>query len=150
MTHYLADIARYDTIEIRVFVNSSNAVNPDDPDTDGLVGGWFRPEDVANEFFTNAIQVIEFDAENITQEQALWRIYNKGEWSGELYMIVPSIHDHDILNRALPPNFGERRANCGQRCQQKGVCKFCRLVADFAKIEMMRKVKEMYNKSTEE
>lgn len=150
LTHYLADIARYNTIEIRVIVNSSNAVAPDDPDSNSLIGGWFRPEDVASEFFTNAIQVIEFDAENITQEQALWRIYTKGEWPGELYMIVPSIHDQRILNRALPPNFGERRANCGQRCQRTGTCKFCQLVSNFAKIETMRKVKELYNKSTEE
>lgn len=148
LTHELDNIARYNTIEIRACVNSSGAINPDDPFSNGIVGGWFRPEDVANEFFTRAIQVIEFDATTIEQEQALWRIYNKGAWSGELYMIVPSVHDERILNRALPPNFGERRANCGQRCQKGRVCKFCYLVTDFAKAENLHKIKELYDKST--
>ena len=149
LTHYLTALAAYD-IEIRAYVNSSGAVNPDDPASDGLVGGWFRPEDMANPLVTNAIQVAEFDFNTIEQEQALWRIYTKGEWPGELYMIVPSIHDKEVLNRALPPNFGERRADCGQRCQRGSVCKFCRLVAGFAKIETMRKVKELMTESAGE
>lgn len=150
LTHYLESIAKYNNIEIRVCVNSSNAVNPDDPNNNGIVGGWFRPEDMTSEFFTNAVQVVEFDANNIEQEQALWRIYTKGEWAGELYMIIPTVHDKAILNRALPPNFGERRANCGQRCQRGGICKFCSLITGFAKIENLRKVKELYTKSTEQ
>lgn len=149
LTHHLKDLEHYE-IELRVYVNSSGAINPDDPDSNGLVGGWFRPEDMNSEFFTNAIQVVEFDSNNITQEQALWRIYTQGEWPGELSYIVPSIHDDKILNRALPPNFGERRANCGQRCQQGRPCKFCYLIADFAKIETMRKVKDLMDKSNGE
>ena len=146
LTHHLPALANY-KIEIRAYVNSSGVINPDDPESDGLVGGWFRPEDMTNPLVTEAIQVAEFDFENIEQEQALYRIYTKGEWSGEVYMIVPSIHDKDILNRALPPNFIERRADCGQKCQRGSVCRFCRLVADFAKIERMKEIKALRDKS---
>jgi hypothetical protein len=134
-------------IEIRAYVNSSGAINPDDPNSDGLVGGWFRPEDMTNPLVADAIQVAEFDFQNIEQEQALYRIYTKGEWPGEVYMIVPSIHDKEILNRALPPNFIERRADCGQKCQRGSVCRFCKLVADFAKIERMKEIKALKDKS---
>lgn len=146
LTHHLPALANY-KIEIRAYVNSSGAINPDDPNSDGLVGGWFRPEDMTNPLVADAIQVAEFDFQNIEQEQALYRIYTKGEWPGEVYMIVPSIHDKEILNRALPPNFTERRADCGQKCQHGSVCRFCRLVADFAKIERMKEIKALKDKS---
>ena len=148
LTHYLNEMARYN-IEIRACVNSSMAVIPDDPDSNGLMGGWFRPEDVMQEFFTNAIQVIEFDAETIQQEQALWRVYTKGEWPGELFYIVPSIHDKSILNRALPPNFGERRANCGQRCQRDKSCRYCSLISKLARLDTMKEIRDLQTKSTE-
>lgn len=150
LTHYLADLATYTDIEIRAQVNSSGAINPDDPESNGLVGGWYRPEDINNSLVQSAIQVAEFDAKNLEQEQALYRIYTAGEWQGELSLIVPSVHDSDILNRALPPNFIERRANCGQKCQRNSGCRYCELVASFAKIEQLRKIKELKNNSAEE
>lgn len=145
LTHCLNDMATYE-IEIRATVNSSNALNPDDPKSDGIIGGWFRPEDMNSEFFTSAVQVVEFDAENIEQEQALWRIYTKGEWPGELHYIIPSVHDNDVLNRALPPEFGERRANCRQRCEQGAHstrCRYCRIISSFARLDTMKKIKAL-------
>lgn len=149
LTHYLSSLVAYD-IEIRAYVNSSNAIEPDDPINNGIVGGWFRPEDMTNPIVANAIQVAEFDADNIEQEQALWRIYTKGEWPGELYYIIPSVHDKDILNRALPPEFIERRANCGQRCQRGGECHYCSLISSFAKLPMMKKIRDLKDNSSGE
>ena len=149
LTHYLPALAGYN-IEIRAFVNSSGAIIEDDPNNDGIIGGWFRPEDMSNPLVTQAIQVAEFKYETLEQEQALWRIYSKGEWPGELAYIVPSVHDKDILNRALPPTFVERRGNCGQRCQRpNSTCHYCHMMCNFAKLDVMQKVKTMYKPSGE-
>lgn len=146
LTHFLSALAGYD-IEIRACVNSSNAIVPTDPNNDGLIGGWYRPEDMTHPLVTNAIQVAEFDCQTIEQEQALWRIYTKGEWPGELSYIIPSVNDNTVLNRALPPTFIERRGNCGQRCQRPDSnCNYCRIMAGFARKKTLEALRQSSGK----
>lgn len=123
-------------IEIRVWPNKTCAPFNYKP----IIGGWFRPEDLVN---IDAIDICEFDVDNIREEQALYRIYAENhEWPGELYMLVKDIQDKTIYNRMIPPEFQERRSNCRMRCQSGGHCHYCETLTYLANPDLLRPVKE--------
>ena len=123
-------------IEIRVWANKSGTPFGYKP----IIGGWFRPEDLNN---LTAIDVCEFDPRDKKEEQALYRIYAENkEWSGELYMLVKDIEDQDIMNRMIPPEFQERRSNCGMRCQTGSHCHFCETITHLANLKLLKPIKE--------
>ena len=89
------------------------------------------------------IDVCEFNVSTNREEQALYRIYaEQHEWPGELYMIVKDITNKDIFNRMIPPEFQERRSNCGMRCQVGGHCHFCDTITYLANPELLKPIKE--------
>lgn len=123
-------------IEIRVWANNSGAPFGFNP----LIGGWFRPEDLEK---LTAIDVCEFNVSTKREEQALYRIYaEQKEWPGELYMIVKDITNRDIVNRMIPPEFQEKRSNCGMRCQSGGHCHFCETTTYLANPKILKPIKE--------
>lgn len=127
-----------DTLDIEIRVWPNKACNPFGYEP--IVGGWFRPEDLWN---ITAIDVCEFDASSIREEQALYRIYaEQHAWPGELYMLVKDITDKTIVNRMIPPEFQERRSNCRMRCQSGGHCHFCKAITYLANPNLLRPVKE--------
>ena len=135
LAHQLNFLEEKTNIEIRAIVNNPNTFLNYRP----LIGSWFRPEDIKN---LPQIDVIEFDTRDNRQEQALYRIYvERKEWPGRLSEIINDIQDDDIMNRMIPPEFTERRANCRMSCMNGGSCHYCERVADIAKIEFIREVK---------
>lgn len=138
LTHQLEFI---DTlpIEIRVRVNSAGAPFNYEP----LIGGWFRPEDIEN---LSMIDVCEFQATTIREEQALYRIYAENHaWPGELNMIIKDIPDSTIINRMIPPEFQEHRSNCRQRCQAGGLCRYCYRITKLANPTLLKPLKDKIN-----
>lgn len=127
-------------IEKRIIANATDSFLNYKP----IIGSWFRPEDLIN---LPEIDVCEFQTNNIYQEQALYRIYaEKKEWPGRLSEIIFDIKDQDIMNRMLPPEFTKQRLNCNQTCENGGSCHYCERVTNIAKIEYIKKVKDLLNK----
>ena len=100
------------------------------PRANGLLGQWVRPEDV--KFYEGAIYVFEFeDFDTLEKERALFRIYKQGEWNDELKLLITNL-DMDIANTFLPPDFGEVRSMCQQKCMRmRYCCDFCQHCVDF-------------------
>lgn len=104
---------------------------------DGPTGTWIRPEDV--ETYETYVEVIEF-MDNITAEQALYRIYAENhKWSNPLSYVVKDL-DHEAVNRMIPPTLAQTRLNCGQRCMENGICRLCQRTLDLANPDLIRKV----------
>ena len=100
----------------------------------GVLGIWIRPEDLTA--YSPYIDVVEFVG-NQEQEQACYRIYNRGNWSGELNMVVQDLN-YPCTNRMIPPELAEARMNCGQRCMENGNCHLCYRMFDLANPEKLR------------
>lgn len=95
----------------------------------GVTGIWIRPEDV--ELYEPYVDVIEFIGQH-KQEQALYRIYAEGHgWSGDLADIVQDLN-YPGVNRMLTDDLTKARLNCGQRCQENGICHLCYRSLDLA------------------
>lgn len=92
------------------------------PHDNGIVGCWIRPEDLGT--YEPTVQVVEFEADSIEQEEALFRIYKAGKWSGNLEYLIKDL-GQETTNRMIPPSLAVRRKNCGQRCLEDGRCKLC-------------------------
>lgn len=124
-------------VEVRVWPNVSMAHSGYKP----LIGSWFRPEDL---YQIEAIDVCDLTRKRDNrEEQALYRIYaEQHAWPGELNMLVKDIQNDKIVNRMIPPEFQERRSNCGQRCQSGGHCHFCETITYLANPDLLRPVKE--------
>lgn len=140
ITGYLAhqlDFVNTLPVEIRVFPNQSMAPFGFKP----LYGSWFRPEDINN---LTMIDVCDLTRRrDMREEQALYRIYaEQKQWPGELYMLVKDIEDKEITNRMIPPEFQERRSNCGLKCQNGKSCHFCDTITYLAHPAFLRPVKE--------
>lgn len=106
-------------------------------EADGTIGTWIRPEDV--ELYEPYVEVIEF-MDNITAEQALYRIYAENhKWSNPLSYIVKDL-GHEATNRMIPPDLAKARLNCGQRCMENGRCHLCRNTLNLANPELIQKI----------
>ena len=99
------------------------------PRKDGICGQWVRPEDV--KYYEDGIYVFEFENANLEQEQVLYDIYaEKGIWNGNLNLLITNL-GIDVNNRGLSEDIGKLRANCGQRCMEKGNCQLCHTIFQF-------------------
>lgn len=109
---------------------------------DGVTGTWIRPEDIQT--YEPYIDTIEFFGD-ITQEQALYRLYaEQHAWSGELGLIIQDLN-YLCTNRMVPPTLAEARLNCGQRCQENGICHLCYRTFDLANPTLLRPVRDSQN-----
>lgn len=100
------------------------------PREDGVCGNWFRPEDL--DAYSIYIDTIEFGAQPIQREQALFRIYAKDkQWPGELGRLVTDLN-YLGENRMINPALTQYRMNCQMRCAQ-GECNRCYAILDMAK-----------------
>ena len=95
------------------------------PRFDGICGQWIRPEDV-NEYDRIPNAIIEFDNCQVTEEEALFRIYAlEHSWPGPISYLVQDIKDN-ALNRLMPDGLTNSRLNCRQKCQRPGeTCRIC-------------------------
>lgn len=96
----------------------------------GICGQWIRPEDVS--YYDNGIYVFDFEDATLDKERTLYDIYTSGVWNGNLNLLLTNLNIN-ADNRALPDDIGETRANCGQRCMERGICHFCETAFMFEK-----------------
>ena len=90
---------------------------------EGICGTWIRPEDL--HFYESYIDVIEFNSKELRREMELMRIYKEQKkWNDNLKFIIDNLNI-DIDNTLFPPEFGELRVKCGQRCMMNGICHYC-------------------------
>lgn len=98
----------------------------------GIKGQYVRPEDV--KVYDQYVNTFEFDGvkDALTKEETLLKIYkDKGEWMGNLNFLITHLNI-DVDNRGIMDDFGERRANCGQKCMAGGACVNCDIAFKFA------------------
>ena len=114
------------------------------PHVNGITGSWIRPEDV--EAYSKCFSTIEFrDCDN-SKEQALFRIYaEQHNWPGKVEMLITNINAPLAYNRMLPPEFGQHRMNCGQRCMSGGACRLCHRYIHLADPDLIRNYAEAVN-----
>lgn len=96
------------------------------PHADGVCGQWVRPEDL--ELYEKYASVVEFEDADLTKERALYRIYHDDKmWPDDLNLLFTNFN-RSITN---PPGSSEiiagRRMQCGQSCQEDGICKLCEI-----------------------
>ena len=92
------------------------------PRENGVIGNWFRPEDVDE--YSLYIDTIEFGTQPEKREQTLFRIYSKDkEWTGRLDRIVQDLN-YPALNHNINSRDSLRRMNCGMTCAA-GSCTLC-------------------------
>jgi len=107
---------------------------------EGITGLWIRPEDV--NLYEKYIDTLEFYGD-ITQEQALFRIYAKQQkWPGQLSLLVQDL-DHPAINRMIPSTLAEARIKCGQRCMENNTCHLCERILNLANPEVIHKAVEV-------
>lgn len=120
-------------IPVRVFANTAHqGYLP----FDGTIGSYIRPEDLGT--YSLYVDTIEFYGCNTTQEQALYRIYSKGEWPGRLDDIITGVNTPKAYNSLIPPDFAKARMHCQQKCTAGSACQLCKRYLNLAD-------KELYN-----
>ena len=114
------------------------------PRTDGVLGGWIRPEDLPN--YEEYIDIIEFDdVDNKAKEQVLYRLYiEEHEWLGELRDLVTNLN-YPGLNRMIPQSMSVLRVNCKQECMRGSSCKMCYRMLLLANPDLYTKLKDKIN-----
>ena len=133
------DKVRQVGLSVRAIANSAFLEGTWSP-IEGWCGTFIRPEDVT--IYEPYVEIIQFEG-SITEEQALFRIYaEQHRWSGELAMMVKDLNS-SATNRMLPPEFGEFRLNCRQRCMEPGgSCRLCENYFFLANPDLIRRVIE--------
>ena len=127
-------------IEIRIRPNVAY-YDGEVPHMDGIHGGWIRPEDI--DLYDPC--TIEFYGNTQSQQEVLFKIYQSDkEWAGSLNMLISGF-GVSLDNRALPDEFGEKRLNCKQRCEEDNSCHYCQSAIRFAQT-IERKANEIQEK----
>lgn len=120
-------------IPVRVFANLAHqGYLP----FDGSIGSYIRPEDVPT--YTPYVDTIEFYNCPLEKEQALYRIYSKGEWAGRIDDIITGVNAPKAYNSLIPPDFAKARLHCQQKCTTGSACQLCKRYLNLAD-------KELYN-----
>ena len=119
----LDNVAKY-KIPVRAIPNL--AYEPYLDHSNGVLGGWIRPEDT--EAYGKYIEVFEFYApKQLEKEAALFRVYAENKtWPGNLNLLIDFLN-YDYDNRLIFDEkcFAERRMNCKQKCLSGRTCRYC-------------------------
>lgn len=138
LTHMMEDLKTLKFDEVRIVPNV--AYYAIIPRSNGVLGGYIRPEDI--EAYEPYINVIEFEDCDKKKEQALYRVYmEQHEWPGDLRTIITNL-DYAGVNRMIPPNFAQKRMNCGQACLSGSHCHLCYRYLDLADPDLLKDYKE--------
>lgn len=119
-----------------------NVAFDDMPRKNGVVGTWFRPENM--EEYEDYIDIIEFKVEpgENKKEQGLYRVYFESKnWPGQLNDIITNLN-YEGLNRMIPPEATSKRIDCGQRCERNGICRICYRALELANRELIENYKK--------
>ena len=131
----------YPDVKFRMSPNISYAAYI--PRENGMFGQYVRPEDVG--YYEDAIYVMDFEDADLAKEQTLYKVYavNKN-WPGNLNLLITNLNIN-ADNRGLPDEFGEIRANCGQKCMSGSKCRFCQTAFTFE--STLRRIKKERNEN---
>ena len=105
-------------VQIRAFPNIAQSNVRSSP---ALKKFFIRPEDV--EEYSDCIDVLEFWG-LLDRQAILHRIYNKGQWFGELKDLILDF-DLSFDSRCIIPGFAHSRKSCGRQCIKGGSCSIC-------------------------
>lgn len=108
------------------------------PHANGIHGLWVAPEDTEN--YSKYVDIFEFEDCGRTKEEALYRIYSKGKFDGDMNDLITNLNA-SALSRMLPYDIGLTRMECGHACQI-GRCRYCDRAFDLAHIKTIEKVEE--------
>lgn len=141
LTHDLEKVAaRVKSTNSRIRAVPNVAYDKFFPREDGVTGSWIRPEDI--EAYSQYIDIFEFeDCDDHEKEQTLYEIYSRGNWAGDLKMIITNL-DYPGVNRMIPPDLSQRRINCKQQCEQNRTCRLCYRYLDLANPEKLEAYKK--------
>ena len=106
-----------------------------------IVGDWFSPEE--KHIYDPFIDVIEFENCTTQQERAMYRIWEKDGWPGNLQDIITNLKT-PAEGRLLNPDwFGRNRLDCGRRClSSQSACSLCFRQFSLANYEKLKEYKE--------
>lgn len=105
----------------------------------GVTGRWIRPEDI--EYYEKAVYVCEFPHYEVSQEEALFRVYAKTKsWPTELGALIPDLN-YNGVGRMIPPELAVRRYHCDQSCERGVGCRLCYTMLDLANPELLAQIK---------
>ena len=139
LAHELDYLKQFPEVEMRIAPNIAKTFLDYRPE----IGAWFRPEDLEN---LNIFSVCEFMQVSARTESALYRIYAEDKkWDGEVYILIKDFINQRPVNRMIPPEFQERRSNCGMKCQRGGTCRFCDTVLRLADPDFIKPLIEDNN-----
>lgn len=114
-------------IPCRMVVNDPKPLHM--PVADTIKGQYVRPEDIS--VYEEWIDCVEFKTESLKEESAYFKLYSEQKnWPGNLNLIIKDL-GMNVDNRGILEDFGERRANCGQRCMEGRGCGYCKLALEF-------------------
>ena len=112
------------------------------PHENGVCGQWIRPEDLY--LYEDYIQVIEFEKCLPDREKTLFEIYaEKQKWSTRLDVLVEDLGSNAV-NRMIPPELGEARISCQQKCTRGASCHLCHTMLTLADPELLAAYKERH------
>lgn len=116
---------RQTDITIRVYANVCQKTYHDIPESNiasYLKYFFIRPEDV--DLYEDYIDVIEFYSSKDNQN-TYYKIYAVDKkWDGDLSEIIINL-PKGICNPGIPPTFGSKRINCGNKCLSFTPCSWC-------------------------
>ena len=138
LTHMLPEVKKFG-IDILAVPNVAYVDGL--PREDGVCGGWIRPEDLLTTY-ADYVDMVEFEDCDNKKEQALYRLYfEDSAWPGDLGIIITNFN-HMGVNRMIPPELGQIRLNCGQKCQAGNRCRVCYRYLDLANPSLFENIKK--------
>lgn len=118
----------YPGIKIRLFVNLCHSGEL--PYPTGEAGTYVRPEDI--HLYEPYVHMCAFDTDTLSKERTLFEVYKKGEWNGNLNLLLHNLN-FNVDNRAIPAEFGPARLQCRQNCMRTGTCHLCETAIKFSR-----------------
>lgn len=124
------DLTLKDLKDVKVRLIANLCYDDYIPRENGIYGTYVRPDDV--KAYEPYVDTLEFRTDGLTQEATLLEIYKRGEWKGNLNLVLTNLNC-DVDNRAIPDEFADARIQCRQSCMRTGGCHFCETAIKFSK-----------------
>lgn len=118
-------------VPLRAVPNIANRSNI--PRNDAVFGTWIRPEEIAA-YEEKGLAAVEFEDCAAEKEEALFRIYRKGEFPGDLKLLINDLN-MDGINKYIASAPLCQRMNCGQKCMCGSSCRVCERLISLASSE---------------
>lgn len=137
----LDEVAKY---KVPLRAKPNLAYEPYIKRTNGIIGGWTRPEDTQS--YAAYIDTFEFyTSGSLEKEAILYKVYAEtGSWPGNLNLLIENL-DYDFDNRLFldAKGFAEKRMNCKQKCLTGRSCHYCE--SQMLSTELIKKYRDYKN-----